>query len=473
MSADSTTASELTATLARLKSAFRKEPSPSLDARLQNLRALEKALLKHKDDFARSISQDFGNRSRHETLSVEVFGTLSGIKHTKAHLSEWMEVEPRDVGWAFLPASAEVIKQPLGVIGVISPWNYPLFLAFGPLAGALAAGNRAMLKPSELTPATSALLKRVISETFSPDLVTVVTGGVDVAVEFSKLPFDHLVFTGSTSVGKMVMRAAAENLVPVTLELGGKSPAIVSEGYSVKEAAEKIMFGRLFNAGQTCVAPDYAIVHRSKRDAFVEECKAAVTKFYPTLKDNADYTSIVNDRQHARLQGLLTEAKEKGATIVELNPAAESFEGTRKMAPTLVLDGTDDMSIMQDEIFGPFLPIVAVDSLDQAIDYVNDRQRPLALYYFDHDGERIEKVLSSTTSGGVTINDTAMHPIIDDLPFGGVGASGMGHYHAKEGFETFTKKKSVFRQARISGTSMLRPPFKGVVDTFLRLMLGK
>ena len=474
MSAEvSPTETELRETLSRLKAAFRKDPSPTLDARLANLRALEKAILANKDGFVRSISEDFGNRSKHETLSAEVFAILAGIKHAKANLAEWMEPEPRDVGWVFMPATAEVIKQPLGVIGIISPWNYPMFLAFGPLVGALAAGNRAFIKPSEFTPATSALIAKVVADTFSPDLVTVITGGTDVGIAFSKLAFDHLVFTGSTSVGKIVMRAAAENLTPVTLELGGKSPAIVGEGYSLKEAAEKIMFGRLFNAGQTCVAPDYAVVPRAKRDAFVEECKQAVKKLYPSLRDNADYTTIVNDRQHARLKELVAEAKGKGATIVECNPASETLDGTRKMAPTLVLDGTDDMKVMQDEIFGPILPVVAVDTLDAAIDYVNDRARPLALYYFDHDGERIDKVLATTTSGGVTINDCGLHVIVDDLPFGGVGASGMGHYHAKEGFDTFCKKKSVFRQSRVSGTAMLRPPFKGAVDTFFRVMLGK
>ena len=437
------------------------------------IEAFVQKLLARRAEAANILARENGKPAG-EALGVDVGVTLALAEHFAKVTPRFLK--PRWQRSAALMAwrkRVALVKEPYGVMGVISPWNYPMFLAFGPLVGALAAGNRVFIKPSEFTPATSALIAKVVADTFSPDLVTVVTGGSDVGIAFSKLAFDHLVFTGSTSVGRIVMKAAAENLVPVTLELGGKSPAIIGEGYSLKEAAEKIMFGRLFNAGQTCVAPDYAVVPRAKRDAFVEECKQAVKKLYPTLVDNADYTTIVNDRQHARLKDLVAEAKAKGATVVEMNPANEKLEGTRKMAPTLVLDGTDDMKVMQDEIFGPVLPVVAVDSLDEAIDYVNDRARPLALYYFDHDGDRIDKVLQNTTSGGVTINDTGLHVIVDDLPFGGVGASGMGHYHAKEGFDTFCKKKSIFRQSRVSGTSMLRPPFKGAIDTFFRVMLGK
>jgi coniferyl-aldehyde dehydrogenase len=373
-----------------------------------------------------------------------------------------------------MPARAAIQKQPLGVVGIISPWNYPVYLALDPLVGALAAGNRALIKPSELTPQTSDLLKQLIGEVFEPEQVSVVTGGPEIGIAFSKLAFDHLVFTGSTSVGKLVMRAAAENLVPVTLELGGKSPAIVSDNFSLKSAAEKIIHGKLLNAGQTCIAPDYALVPKGRLDAFVEELKAQVAAQYPRLESNPDYTSIATQRHYDRLLGLITDAKEKGATIVEANPAGESLSSTsRKIAPTFVVGATSDMTVMQDEIFGPILPVIGYGTLDEAIDFVNERPRPLALYYFDHDDRRVQRVLDRTVSGGVTINDTLLHAGQEDLPFGGVGPSGIGHYHGVEGFETFTKKKPIFYQSRISGAGMLNAPYKKSLETMLRFLIGR
>jgi coniferyl-aldehyde dehydrogenase len=313
----------------------------------------------------------------------------------------------------------------------------------------------------------------MIASAFAPDHVTCHEGGVEVSEAFSRLPFDHLVFTGSTRVGKAVMKAAAENLVPVTLELGGKSPAIVGRDFSIATAAHRIMSGKLFNAGQTCIAPDYALVPRKELDAFVSECKAVVARMYPTLIGNADYTAVVNARQKARLEGYLTDAAEKGAKVVRLNPANESFEGSKKLEPALVLGGTDEMAVLSEEIFGPILPILPYDTLDDAIAYVNDRPRPLALYVFDHDDEAVEKVLSETTSGGVTVNDTMLHIAQDDMPFGGVGPSGMGHYHGKEGFDALTKKKPVFYQARLNASDLMRPPFGKAIDYFLKFVLGK
>jgi len=348
-------------------------------------------------------------------------------------------------------------------------------LALAPLVQVIAAGNRAMVKPSELVPETAALLHDLIAETFPEDQVTVVTGGPEVGEEFSRLPFDHLVFTGSTRVGKVVMRAAAENLVPVTLELGGKSPTIVGKDFNVRTAAERIIAGKLFNAGQTCIAPDYVLVPSGTRDAFVEACKDAVAKMYPTLLENPDYTSVVNDRHFARLTGLVEDAKPRGARVVELNPAGEKLDaasGKRKLAPTLVLDPNDEMMVMQEEIFGPVLPIVTYQSLDEAIDYVNEHPRPLALYFFSHDKQATDRVLNETISGGVTVNETMLHVAQDDLPFGGIGPSGMGAYHAHEGFASFTKMKPVFRQARMNTTGLLRPPYGKLIDRMLKFLVG-
>jgi len=461
-------------TLTRMRAAHRKAGPPTYEQRIDLLDRLEKMTLSRKHEIAKAISEDFGNRSKHESLVAEVFITHGAIKHARDHLREWMEVEARDVGLVFMPARVELMPQPLGVIGIISPWNYPVQLALSPLAGVLAAGNRAMIKPSELVPATSALLKKIVEEFFSADEVAVFPGGVETGAEFGKLAFDHLVFTGSTRVGKIVMRAAAENLTPVTLELGGKSPTILGDDFSVTEAATVIMNGKLFNAGQTCIAPDYVLVPKAKLEPFVEACKAAVAKMYPRLADNGDYTSIVNQQHYDRLQGYLADAKEKGAKIVELNPAGETLDAAkRKMAPTLVVTPSEETTVMQEEIFGPILPIKTYDKIDEAIDYVNDHPRPLALYYFSHDSEQIDHVLAHTTSGGVSINATMLHIAQDDLPFGGVGPSGMGQYHAKEGFDSFTKKKPVFYQGRINGAGIMRPPFGKAIDFLLGFLIGK
>ncbi len=465
---------QLSSLLATMKAAQRKSGSPDYDTRMVHLGKLERAVIARKHDIAKAVGMDFGGRSKHESLVAEVMIVVNAIKYAREHLHEWMETEPREVSWMFMPGRAEVIMQPLGVVGIISPWNYPVQLALGPLVGALAAGNRAILKPSELVPDTADLLKKMLSETFAPDHVFVVTGGVDVSEALSQLPLDHLVFTGSTRVGKIIMRAAAEHLTPVTLELGGKSPAIVGEGFSIAQAAQKIMMGKCFNAGQTCIAPDYVMVPKGRADAFVEECRAAFATMYPRIETNPDYTAIINDRQYARLQQALDDARQRGAKIIELNPLKEHLDpNARKLAPQLVLHAKDDSVLMQEEIFGPILPIRTYETLDEAIAYVNDHPRPLALYFFEHDQKRIDQVLRETVSGGVSINETMMHIAQDDLPFGGVGASGMGAYHAREGFETFTKKKPVFYQSRINGSSLLKPPYGAKIDFALKLLLGK
>jgi coniferyl-aldehyde dehydrogenase len=473
-SAKPATAKDLNAVLVRLKDAARIQGAPAYEARIESLEKLERALLKRKDALAQAIARDFGNRCKQETFLADVFLVVAAIRYNKQHLRDWMDPEDRDTSWVFLPASSQVVHQPLGVVGIISPWNYPVQLALAPLVSALSAGNRAMIKPSELVPETAELLRDLVAEAFPEDQVAVVTGGPDVGEAFAKLPFDHLIFTGSTRVGKIVMRAASENLVPVTLELGGKSPAIVGPDFSVRVAAERIMAGKAFNAGQTCIAPDFVILPAASRDAFVEACKAAIAKMFPTIEKNPDYTAIINDKHYARVRGYVDDARTRGATVVELNPAAEPLDpGARKLPPTLVLDPTEEMLCMQEEIFGPVLPVLTYSKVDEAIAYVNAHPRPLALYYFGHDAAAIDRVLAETTSGGVTVNETMMHFAQDDLPFGGVGPSGMGHYHAHEGFLTLSKAKPVFRQSRINATGLLRPPYGKLVDGMLSFLIGR
>jgi len=469
-------AAEIGEILLRMKAAQRKSGAPDYDTRVEHLDKLETVLLARKHDIAKAVSMDFGNRSKHETLIAEVMVVVNEIKHARTHLHEWMETEPRQISWLFMPARAEVMMQPLGVIGIMAPWNYPVQLTLAPLVSALAAGNRAIIKPSELSTDTGEILKAIISETFAADHVAVVLGGVDVSEAFSRQPFDHLVFTGSPRVGKIVMAAAAENLVPVTLELGGKSPAIVGDGYSLTQAAQKIMFGKTYNSGQTCIAPDYVMLPKGKVDAFVEECRVAVSAMYGSggLGSNADYTTIISDKQYDRLLGYLADAKNRGAKVVDLNPGKDELDpNSRKMAPSVVLHAKDDMLVMQEEIFGPILPIRTYETLDEAITYVNEHPRPLALYYFDDDQKRVDKVLKQTVSGGVTVNDCLLHAAQSDLPFGGVGNSGIGHYHAKEGFDAFTKKKPILYQSRFSGTKYFRPPYGERIDWAIKMLLGK
>ncbi len=383
-----------------------------------------------------------------------------------------MRPQTRHVSMTYLPARARVRLQPLGVVGVISPWNYPFQLALAPAAVALAAGNRVLIKPSEYTPATTDVMKRVCEDAFDPDVVDVIPGGPEVGEAFSRLPFDHLVYTGSTQVGRLVMRAAAENLVPVTLELGGKSPTIVHDDYPVAKAAARIAWGKWVNAGQTCIAPDYLMVAEHQLPAYVEALTSCVRHAYPTLKDNPDYTSIVNERHFERISGLVEDAVAKGAHKVEIKPTGEELrpEG-RKIAPTLLTGVNDGMKVMQEEIFGPVLPVLSYGTLDEALGYVNDHPRPLALYYFDRDRQRVEHVLQSTVSGGASINETMLQFGIDDMPFGGVGASGMGAYHGREGFENLSHKKSVLHQARFSAMGLLAPPYGEPIRRMLKMLI--
>ena len=427
--------------LAAQRAAYRANPMPSAEQRRAWLKALRELILGEKQALIEAVSRDFSNRAAEETLLAEIMPSLHGIDYASKRLGKWMKPSRRSVGLAFQPAAAKVVYQPLGVIGVIVPWNYPLYLAFGPLIGALAAGNRVMIKMSESTPATSQLVKELLARIFPEDMVAVVLGEAEVGQAFSRLPFDHLLFTGATSIGKHVMRAAAENLVPVTLELGGKSPAIVSADVPLADAAERIAFGKTMNAGQTCVAPDYVLVPQDRLEGFVAAYRAAVQRFYPKLENNPDYTAIINERQLGRLKGYIADAEAKGAQLVTLFPGDQG----RRLAHSLVLNVSDEMKLMQEEIFGPLLPIVPYQHLDEAFVYINDRPRPLALYYFGEDAAEQQWVLDNTLSGGVTINEAMFHAAMHDAPFGGVGNSGMGHYHGREGFIEFSHVRTVFK----------------------------
>jgi coniferyl-aldehyde dehydrogenase len=444
--------------------AYAANPMPPAAQRRQWLKALRDVLSNERQALINAISQDFSHRSADETLFAELMPSLQGIHYASKHLKGWMKPSRRAVGIAFQPASAKVIYQPLGVVGVIVPWNYPLYLAVGPLVGALAAGNRVMLKLSESTPATGELLKALLAKIFPEDLVCVVLGEAEVGMAFSTLRFDHLLFTGATSIGRHVMRAAAEHLTPVTLELGGKSPAIVSADVPLKDAAERIAFGKALNAGQTCVAPDYVLVPEDRVDGFVEAYSDAIRGFYPTLTDNPDYTAIINERQLARLNAYAKDATDKGATLIALYDQGQA----RRMPHSLLLNVSDEMKVMQDEIFGPLLPIVPYRGIDEAFAYINRRPRPLALYYFGYNKREQDRVLHETHSGGVCLNDTLLQVAQDDLPFGGIGPSGMGHYHGREGFLTFSKAKGVLVKQRLNAAKLIYPPYGKSIQTLIQ-----
>ena len=444
--------------------AFAAAPYPLAGERRRNLTRLLHALLAHQDELATAIDHDFGGRSRDEVLFSEIYVAVNAIRHARRHLKEWMAPRPRHVGWALQPAQAWVLPQPLGVVGIIVPWNYPVFLSMAPIAGALAAGNRVLLKPSEFTPETSALLAKIISTTFPPDVVAVALGDATIGRAFAALPFNHLLFTGATAVGRDVMRAAAEHLTPVTLELGGKSPAIVAADANLERAASDIVYGKLLNSGQTCIAPDYVLVPGASLRPFVEALRKAVKQYYP----DARYTSIINEKHYLRLRGYLQEAAARGVETIALG---SSPDGKRSIAPTILINPPEDLKVMQEEIFGPILPLKTYDTIDQAIAYVNQHERPLALYLFTRSQQTIDRVITRTISGGVCVNDTLLHIAAEDLPFGGVGPSGMGHYHGQEGFDTFSKLKPVFRRRWLGLGRMLRPPHTRLHDWMRRILI--
>ena len=467
-------AASMTALLVKQKTAHLRDGAPSAEKRIERLDRCISLLIDHRRDIEDALIQDFGARSREATAFTDIAASVGPLKHAKDHLRVWMKAEKRKTTPAILGlfgAKAEVRYQPKGVVGVISPWNFPVNLTFAPLAGILAAGNRAMIKPSEFTPATSALMAQMFGSTFSEEEIAVVTGGPEVGQSFASLAFDHLIFTGATSIARHVMRAAAENLVPLTLELGGKSPVIVGRSADMSVAAARVMAGKTLNAGQICLAPDYLFAPKDQLESFVAAAQSSVSKMFPTIKDNPDYTAIVAQRHFDRITGYVEDARAKGARIIELKPEGEdlSQQEHRRIAPTLILDPTDDMKVMQEEIFGPLLPVKTYDTVDQAVDYINAHDRPLGLYYFGADAAEQERVVNGTTAGGVTVNDVIFHIAQEDLPFGGVGPSGMGSYHGHDGFREFSHRKAIFSQMKkdIGPLQMMRPPYGPGIRKYL------
>ncbi|MDZ5650575.1 coniferyl aldehyde dehydrogenase [Nitrospirillum sp. BR 11828] len=456
----------------RLRGAARQDAYPSAARRRDWLAALERGLVRRRDALVQAVDADFGGRLAHETLFAEIFVSLEGLRQARRHLAGWMRPRCRSVPLALGPGRAWVQPQPLGVVGIIAPWNYPLFLALGPLAGALAAGNRVLLKPSELTPRTTALIADLVAEAVGPDVAAVVSGGPEVGAQFGRLPFDHILFTGSTRVGRLVMKAAAENLTPVTLELGGKSPALVLPDADLTSAATDIAYGKFTNAGQTCVAPDYVLVPRSRVQDFVAALAVAVPGYFPPGQGAGQGASamsaVFGAAGRARMADLVAEAKARGAEVRELGPPVPGLA----MGPAVVLDPPEDIVLQREEIFGPILPIVPYDKVEDALDYVRDRPRPLAFYLFGRDRTLIDRALKTIAAGGVVVNDTLIHVAVEDLPFGGIGPSGMGRYHGRDGFDTFSHLKAVFDRKGPRLDRLARPPLKPLHRWLIKLLIG-
>ncbi len=463
-------------TLEKQKIQSRRKIYPSLSIRIDRLDRKHDMMLENQTRIPEALSEDFGHRPEMLTKFAELAATFDSIHFIKKNLKSWMKPERRKATPPFnlFGAKAYIQYQPVGVVGIISPWNYPFNLTFGPLAVVLAAGNRAMIKPSEYTPRSSSLMKSMINKYFDVDEVEVFPGDASVGQEFSSLHFDHLLFTGSTSVAKKVMEAASKNLVPVTLELGGKSPAIIGESADLKKASDRIWNGKLMNAGQTCIAPDYVYVKEEVLGDWMEATNNSISLMYPSIFDNDDYTSVVNEGHYARLDGYIEDAKNKGADVIEINPANESEKSHNKMMPTIILNATDDMLVMQEEIFGPIMPVKTYNQIDEVVDYINLHERPLGLYYFGNKKSEEEFVMSNTVSGGAALNDVIFQFIQDDLPFGGIGPSGMGNYHGIEGFRTFSHARGVYKQTSFETVlKLMRPPFGKLVDQIVSTKIKK
>lgn len=466
--------------LEKQKASFLAEGYVSYETRINRLNKLEALLHDNIDTLCEAMSEDFGHRSLHQSKVADFYGSFEALKHTKKHLKKWMKDEKRKppAPLGLMGAKARIHYQPKGVIGNITTWNFPVFVASTPLIGILAAGNRAMVKLTEVTPKTSALLQRLFSEYFDESEVVGITGGPEVGAAFSALPLDHIIFTGATSVGKYILKGAADNLTPVTLELGGKSPVVVSRSADIKESALRIFTGKALNVGQVCISPDYIFVAEEQLDEFVKAAEDHIKTMFPTMLNNNDYSSVVNARHYQRLNAVIEEAQQH-ADVKVINPANESFDnqdGTHKIPMTLVINPDDNLKAMQDEIFGPIVCIKTYKVIDEVIDYINANPRPLALYYFGRDKQEEIQVTSSTTSGGVAINDVIAHAGVEDIPFGGIGPSGMGNYHGFDGFKTFSHAKSIFTQSRkinmMKFTGMI-PPYSKKTDKTLEFMLKK
>lgn len=476
---DAAETSRMQRILLKQRTSFTAALPEDLSVRSDRIQRAIALLVDHADAFAKAASEDFGHRSRDQTLMTDIMPAIGALKHAQKHMKSWSKGEKRKATFplGLLGAKANVVYQPKGVVGVVSPWNFPVGMVFVPMAGILAAGNRAMIKPSEFTENVSDLMAQLVPQYFDDSEMAVFTGGSDIGVAFSKLPFDHLIFTGATSVGRHIMRAAADNLVPVTLELGGKSPTFIGRSADKELAGQRVAMGKLMNAGQICLAPDYLLVAEDQESSMIDAVTRGAAALYPTMLHNDDYTSVVNGRNHDRLMSYLTDAREKGAEVIEVNPAQEDFSTANghKMPLHIIRNPTDDMKVMQDEIFGPILPVKTYRDINEAIDYVNAHDRPLGLYYFGTDKSEEDHVLGRTISGGVTVNDVLFHNAMEDLPFGGVGPSGMGNYHGHDGFKTFSHARAVYKQPKmdVAGMAGLKPPYGSATAKTLARQLKK
>ena len=449
------------------RAAHRRDGPPNARIRIDRLDRLDNVVRKRSEAFADAISADFGNRSRFETALLETMVLLSAVRHARKNVRWWMEPAYQEIDVTFWPGSAWIRREPMGVIGIVSPWNYPLQLALSPLVDVIAGGNRAIIKPSEQTPNFSDLLDRAISETFAEEEIGIVTGGPEVAASFTRLPFDHLVFTGSTAIGRKVAQAAADGLVPTTLELGGKSPAVICPSGSMTKAVKAIAYGKFVNAGQTCIAPDYVMVPRERLVEFAEQVLAEARRAYPEV--GADYSSMISDRAFDRMTTAIAEAEQGGAKV--LRHPTPSDRSKRILPPVVVLDAPENCMLMREEIFGPVLPVVGYDTLEDALDWINTHPHPLALYIFAEDRKEQTRVLDRTQSGGVTVNGTLLHIAQEGLPFGGVGASGMGFYHGRAGFDRFTHARAVFKTGFFNAANWLAPPYGKRAKRLLRFLM--
>ena len=431
------------------KKHFIKEGPPSLELRVDRLNRLKTLIMDNRYDFIEALNSDYGNRSKEASIMTDAYSIIPDLNTAIKNIKKWTKADKRSANFpfGFLGARAYVNYEPLGTVGMISPWNFPVNLSFGPLAAIFAAGNQVMHKPSELTPLTASLIKDLCDKAFDENEFATFLGGPEVGEAFTKLHFDHLLYTGSGNVGKHVMQSAAENLVPVTLELGGKSPVVIGDSADLKSSAKRIMFGKTLNAGQICLAPDYVIIHKDKKEEFITEAENAIKGFYPDIKDNEDYTSIINERHYNRINSLIDDAKEKGANVHQINPSNEDFTQQEfyKIPPTIITNTSDDMRVMNEEIFGPVLPVLEYENIDDALSTINAKDRPLGLYYFGTDKKEESEIINKTSSGGVTVNNVIGHIQQTDLPFGGVGPSGMGRYQGYDGFKNFSNHRAVYK----------------------------
>ena len=471
---------KMNSTLQMQRDAYLKEGIVSAEIRIDRLQRGVDVLIKYNEKITDALNTDFTCRPREVTLLTDVGAGIAPMKHAIKHLRSWMKPEKRPTMFPFnlVGGRSRIEYQPLGVVGIIAPWNFPVNMVFAPLAGVLAAGNRAMIKPSEFTPVTSALMAEMIAEAYDPAEVAIFDGGPEVGQAFSNLPFDHMIFTGATSIARHILTAAARNLVPVTLELGGKSPVVISRSADIEKSLGRIMTGKTLNAGQICLAPDYLLVPEEKLHEVIAAAQKAVAQMYPRILDNPQYTSVINERHFQRLNGYLAEASERGQKIIPINPAKEDFstqQGTLKIPPTLIPEPADDLKMMEEELFGPLLPIRTYNNFEETISYINSKPRPLAAYYFGDDKQEETALISRTTSGGVCINDVVMQVAQEDLPFGGVGPSGMGAYHGLKGFQTFSHAKSIYRQSSINIAKLggMLPPYGKATESTIKMQLKK